>query len=264
VGVGDPWGGVWWSGWVPGLEALSREELLAVVAAQAETIEGLTARLDDLEAENAELRRRVGQDSSNSSRPPSVDAPWEKKPARKRSSRGRSVRKPGKQSGGSSTSRSLVDGPDEVVVIASDRCPGCAVSLAGAVETGRERRQVVDVVPVVVAEYQRVSRLCPYCGKVTTPGWDAVSAGDRRRDVMAGPGSPVRIGPETLARAALLTCGHYLPVGRARDLLVTLTGMEVSTGLLAGVRGRAARKLEGQFPGARGGLAGHRAGAACR
>jgi transposase len=57
----------------------------------------------------------------------------------------------------------------------------------------------------------------------------------------------VRIGPQTLARAALLTCGHYLPVGRARDLLATLTGIDVSTGLVAGVRGRAARKLEKRF-----------------
>lgn len=57
----------------------------------------------------------------------------------------------------------------------------------------------------------------------------------------------MRVGPETLARAALLTCGHFLPVGRARALLETLTGMDVSTGLLAGVRGRAARRLEKRF-----------------
>jgi transposase len=57
----------------------------------------------------------------------------------------------------------------------------------------------------------------------------------------------VRIGPQALARAALLTCGHHLPVGRSRALLEALTGIDVSTGLLAGVRGRAARKLERVF-----------------
>jgi transposase len=82
---------------------------------------------------------------------------------------------------------------------------------------------------------------------VTTPDWNAVPATDPRREVVAAPGSPVRIGPETLARAALLTCGHFLPIGRARALLETLTGMDVSTGLLAGVRGRAAHKLEKRF-----------------
>jgi transposase len=68
-------------------------------------------------------------------------------------------------------------------------------------------------------------------------------------DIVAAPGSPVRIGPETLARAALLTCAHYLPVGRARDLLEALTAIDVSTGFLAGIRGRAARRLEKTFLG---------------
>jgi transposase len=229
---------------------LSREELLALVSAQAKTIEVLTARLDAVVAENVELRRRLAADSSNSSRPPSSDAPWEKKPAKKRSSRGRSGRKPGKQPGSSSSSRSLIDDPDETVVIEPHCCRGCACSLDDAAETGRERRQVVDASPVPppeVTEYQRVSKVCPGCGTVTTPGWDEVDAGDPRRDVVAGPGSPVRIGPETLARAALLTCGHFLPVGRSRQLLQALAGIDVSTGLLAGIRGRAARKLEKQF-----------------
>lgn len=66
---------------------------------------------------------------------------------------------------------------------------------------------------------------------------------------LAAPGSPVRIGPETVARAALLTCAHYLPVGRARDLLEALTAIDVSTGFLAGIRGRAARRLEKKFLG---------------
>ena len=229
---------------VPGLpEGVSLEEILAelvelrrVVAAQAERI--------------AELERRLSADSSNSSRPPSSDGPWEKKPAGKRSSRGRSGRKPGKQPGASSSSRSLVDDPDRTVVIEPGRCRGCASSLAEATEVGRERRQVVDVRPVpppVVVEYQRVSRTCSCCGAVTTPGWDAVSARDPLREVVAASGSPVRIGPETLARCALLTCGNFLPIGRARALLEALTGMDVSTGFLAGVRGRAARRLEKRF-----------------
>jgi transposase len=68
-------------------------------------------------------------------------------------------------------------------------------------------------------------------------------------ETVAAPGSPVRIGPETTARAALLTCAHYLPVGRARDLLEALTAIDVSTGFLAGIRGRAARRLEKTFLG---------------
>ncbi|MDQ4092852.1 MAG: IS66 family transposase, partial [Actinomycetota bacterium] len=196
----------------------------------------------------AELQRRLEADSSNSSRPPSSDAPWDKMRAKKRSSRTRSGRNPGKQPGAEGSSRSLVEDPDRVVVISPAHCGGCAGSLADAAESGRERRQVADVRPAPapeITEYQRVSKGCPCCGRVTTPGWD--ETGDECAEVVGAAGSPVRIGPHALARAALLTCGHYLPVGRSRALLEALTGIDVSTGFLAGIRGRAARKLEKTF-----------------
>jgi transposase len=82
---------------------------------------------------------------------------------------------------------------------------------------------------------------------VTTPGWDDPAVPAEHADTVAAPGSPVRIGPETLARAASLTRAHYPPVGRARDLLEALTAIDVSTGFLAGIRGRAARGLEKRF-----------------
>ncbi len=89
--------------------------------------------------------------------------------------------------------------------------------------------------------------MCPCCGTVTTPGWDDEAVPVEHAEIVAAHGSPVRIGSETLARAALLTCGHYLPVGRARDLLAKLCAIDVSTGFLAGIRGRAARRLEKKF-----------------
>jgi hypothetical protein len=59
----------------------------------------------------AELQRRLGADSSNSSRPPSSDAPWDKTRAKKRSSRTRSGRNPGPRSVGASClpARPLLD-----------------------------------------------------------------------------------------------------------------------------------------------------------
>ena len=61
--------------------------------------------------------------------------------------------------------------------------------------------------------------------------------------MVAPPGSPVRIGPRALAMCALLTCGHYLPVGRATALLETLTGRTCPPDSPAGARRRAAKKL---------------------
>lgn len=87
---------------------VEHEEVLPVLAALRQPV--------------ADLERRLTDDSSNSSRPSSSDAPWSKKPAKKRSSRGRSGRKPGKQRGASSSSRSLIDDADDTLEIQPKRC----------------------------------------------------------------------------------------------------------------------------------------------
>jgi len=219
----------------------------AALRGQIATLERVIAELTE---RIGELERRAGTDSSNSSKPPSSDPPWSKQPAKKRSARTRSGRKPGKQPGAASTSRALSDDPNETVVIEPDRCQRCDASLAGAQERGRARRQIVDIAappPPKITEYQRVSRACSCCGAVTTPGWAGPTVPSEHVETLAAPGSPVRIGPEIAARAALLACAHYLPVGRARDLLEALAAADVSTGFLAGIRARAARRLERTF-----------------
>jgi transposase len=278
-------------------------ELESIVVQQERVIAEQAGRMAKQADRIVELERRLGRDSSTSSRPPSSDAPWDKQPAKKRSSRSRSGRKPGKQPGSVSASRSLVDDPDETFEVVPDHCARCEKSLDDAAETARVRRQVVDVgppPPPKVTEYQLVSRRCGGCGHVNDP-----AATDVPRPVDPGsdlqgpaasapheasapdeasapgpaatepvtepvtesgpapaetgvapdpvvalalrPGSPVRIGPQTTALAALLTCGHYLPIGRATSVLDALAGIGVSTGFIAGVRGRAATLLETGF-----------------
>ncbi len=51
-------------------------------------------------------------------------------------------------------------------------------------------------------------------------------------------------GPETCAQAANLAAGHYIPVYRATLLLCQLAGVTVSTGWMAGIRGKAAGLVE--------------------
>jgi transposase len=103
-------------------EAWTYDRLLALVKELSER-NAEQARVIAAQGERiAELERRLAVDSSNSSRPPSSDAPWDKQPAKKRSSRSRSGRKPGKQPGSASASRSLIDDPDETFEVAPDRC----------------------------------------------------------------------------------------------------------------------------------------------
>ena len=137
-----------------------------------------------------ELKRRLACDSSNFSRPPSSDAPWSKKPAKKRSSRSRSGRKPGKQPGASSSSRNLLDDADETLEIQPQRCQRCDASLEGAQECRRQRRQVVDVRPGLAG--RAGSSVCnrPFCAASTPPDYSprtAPRAGNAARDA---PNSP--------------------------------------------------------------------------
>jgi hypothetical protein len=79
-----------------GNERPSYDALAALVVQQAQVINELRARVAALEAENAELKRRLGMNSTNSSQPPSAEGLA--KPVRK-SLRGKTGRKPGGQAG---------------------------------------------------------------------------------------------------------------------------------------------------------------------
>ncbi|MGW3626439.1 DUF6444 domain-containing protein [Streptomyces sp. NPDC000880] len=96
----------------------TREELLLLLSAKDATIAALTALVEQqavqvagLVARVAEPERQLGKDSSNSSKPPSSDAPFAK-PAPKQSSRMRSGRGPGKQDGTAGTTLKRVEDPD--------------------------------------------------------------------------------------------------------------------------------------------------------
>jgi transposase len=210
---------------VAGPEELSRDELAALVRAQAEVIEQQAGRI-------AELERRLGADSSTSSKPSSADSPYRKPP--RRSGRKSSRRRPGKQPGDPGQTMELVENPNEVLVSDPQACGQCGTDLGQAPILSGQRRQVVDVAPPPppwVTEYQIISRACPCCAASTS----------------AAAPARVQYGSGVLARAAELLCAHYLPVGRATALMTSLVGVEVSTGFMAGVRARAARLLEQRF-----------------
>jgi transposase len=96
---------------VPADRRPSYEELEAENAELREMVTDLQAVVGALRAEIAELRRQLGQNSQNSSKPPSSDSPFTK-PA-PRSLRGRSGRRPGGQPGHPGSTLALVADPHE-------------------------------------------------------------------------------------------------------------------------------------------------------
>ncbi len=122
--------------------------------------------VEALQAEVAELTRRLGQNSRNSSKPPSSDSPFVK-PAPK-SLRRKSGRKPGGQPGHPGSTLALVDNPNEWKRHEPGLCTGCGAGLADAAEVGMQHRQVFDLPPMTVrvTEHQLIARRCG-CGTTT-------------------------------------------------------------------------------------------------
>ena len=140
-----------------------REELVALVRAQAGEIAALKARL-------AELERRLGLNSSNSSKPPSSDG-LKKKAARRTSSlRERSGKKPGAQPGHQGETLLQVAHPDEIVDHRPEICSGCGGGLGPDAAEDFVARQVFDLPepkPLIVTEHRAYSCRCAACGTTT-------------------------------------------------------------------------------------------------
>jgi transposase len=216
------------------LSALPAAELAARLAEAYRLIAELTAQVGRLSARVEDLERQARRDSSTSSRPPSSDSPYNKKGA-DRSLRDRGKRRPGKQPGEPGTTMNLVDDPDERFEFPPAACCGCGAGLAGAPVLAQRRHQVTDIAPARaprVTEYVAQAKECAGCG--------TVSVGELPAHVRAR----ASFGPETCAQAANLTAGHHIPVYRATLLLCQLAGIAVSTGWMAGIRGRAAALVE--------------------
>ena len=202
-------------------------ELRAANAEQARLIAALQARV-------AELERRVGRDSSNSSKPPSSDGL--RKPARavRRAAEQGEGRRPGKQPGAPGAHLAQVPEPDEVVEHLPDRCSGCGADLAGAAVVGVEARQVFDLPPrhLAVVEHRVQRRRCA-CGSTTAAAFPTQA----RAAACYGPG--VR------ALVAYLCVHQHLPLDRAAQLLSDVLGAPLATGTLAAVLAEGAAGLEG-------------------
>ncbi|HWJ51907.1 MAG TPA: IS66 family transposase [Propionibacteriaceae bacterium] len=210
----------------------SYDELAALVEEQARVVAELGGRVAALEVENAELKRRLGMTSANSSKPPSSDSPFTK-PAPK-SLRRRSGRKPGGQPGHPGSTLALVADPNERRRQEPGACTGCGASLVGAPEVGMERRQVFDLPPMTVrvVEHQLIARRC---------GCGTTSCGTAPEGVAA----PVQYGPRISAIVVYLYVGQFLSKKRTAQALAELFGTPVCAGTVASMTARAAAGLDG-------------------
>ena len=182
-----------------------------------EALAAALTRIAELEAENAELRRRLEQNSRNSSKPPSSDMgkPKRKPPVDP------SGRKPGGQPGHEGKARELVpvEQVEEVVDRDPENCAICGTPLLEAPRMDAMIRQVIETpeFKAFVKHYQLWRKRCPKCGGFT-------------RGQMP-PGSPKgAFGPRIQARVALLSGRYRLTRREVRAITKDLFNIEISLG----------------------------------
>ena len=195
------------------LELLSKGELIDLVLALAPLIE----RVESLEREIADLKARLGQNSQNSSKPPSTDLPWTNRPREKSSGR-----RPGGQPGHPGVSRALVSKPDHTEELKPERCGRCERLLRGN-DPAPYRHQVTELPVVVpyVTEYRQHTLVCTGCGHRT------------RAELPAGVPTG-QFGSRLLATTGLLTGAFHLSKRTVRVILRDLFGVEMSLGAVSG------------------------------
>jgi transposase len=184
-------------------------EIVALIAS-------LQREIEALRAENAELRRRLGLDSSNSSKPPSSDG-LGKKPRILGSLRTRSGRPSGGQKGHKGDTLRQIAEPDAVVEHRALACRRCGAGLAAASVIAQEKRQVFDLPErrLQVTEHRGCVHACPRCRAQT------------RAAFPQGVVSPAQYGERIRAAAVYLNAQQLIPEERTGQVLADLFGAPV-------------------------------------
>lgn len=216
------------------LLSLHQKMLLLEIRSQAyerqlESLRHQVAQIDDLKAELDELRERLGQNSSNSSMPPSNDPPHHTNTTPTQSK----GRKRGGQVGhrGNSRKFKLISEVDRVIDLKPVSCADCGQLLLG--EDASPARHQVSEIPhckAEVIEYRRHTLRCLSCGAINRADWpDDMPAGS--------------FGPRVQSVAAYLTGRLMLSHRDITEVMQLLFGMKVSLGTVSALQRKVSDSL---------------------
>ena len=181
-----------------------------------------------------DLKARVNQHSSNSSKPPSSDPP-SAPPRPSKTPRGR---KAGGQEGHDGKTRELVPSEqvDQIVPVRPHTCPECQTALSpdlsDALPISRSQSWEVPPVTPIITEYQHHTVCCPHCQTLVY---------DPRRPTGAPPGG---FGARATALCALLRGEYHLSERNVASLMQTLYAFPLSLGSVSRCCERTSEALE--------------------
>lgn len=190
--------------------------LISGIGLLVSEIAALKLRDEQRAEEIAELKRQLGKNSQNSSKPPSSDG-LRKKP---QNNREKTNRKTGGQKGHLGKTL-LFANPDEVIKLPVLSCASCNKDLSQDLPGDIEKRQVHDIPPVKihVTEYQAEKKLCS-CGYVTAAAFPPPI------------NTSIQYGPRIKGFSLYLHNEQKLPYERCCQLLNNYYGTSFSEGSL--------------------------------
>ena len=207
------------------------EQLRAALASERARVAELEACVAQLSKQLAKALEHLGQNSSNSNKPPSSDPPNAKQAKKKTKGRHR-----GGQKGHRGSRRELLppEQVDEVVDLFPAECESCWKPLRQSPDKFAKRYQLTDLKPLALhtTEWRRHAVVCPCCGYKTRAKYDP--------DVI----SRLSFGPKLMAVVALLTGVYHLSRRQTVRLLRELLGVRMSLGSVSAIERRVGEAVE--------------------
>ena len=191
-------------------------------AEKDQKIQALEQENQALREKIAELERRLGLNSDNSSKPPSSDG-LKKKQKRTKSLRSQSKRSSGGQKGHQGETLKQVLKPDRIINHSAPKsCEECGCNLGKSTVVSNIKRQVFDIPKpsVEVTEHRVEIKQCPQC--------NAKVKGEFPPLVQA----PVQYGVRLKAISAYLQHQHFIPESRLSEIFEDVFGCRISQGTI--------------------------------
>jgi transposase len=214
-------------------QLVSKDQLIAELRAE---LAAKDARLAELERKVAALVEQLGQNSTNSNRPPSGDGPAARAERGKKRKKAKGTRRQGGQPKHRGTHRELLPAGqvDDFVDFFPSHCENCCKPLPETLDPSAKRYQMTELPAFEphTTEYRRHAVRCPCCRHTTRAPYDHEAI----------PASP--FGPRLMSVVALLTGVYHLSRRKTVDLLSDIVGVRISLGAVSAVEARVTDAVE--------------------
>jgi len=215
------------------LEQATKQQLIELVLVLQDQVEQFLVQNQLLEARVAELERRLGMDSSNSSKPPSSDPTASK--AKRRRRKKKAKRKRGAQHGHQGSHRELAppDKVDHLSIIRPRICEKCGGIHLVINDADPWRHQVWEIPEIkpIISEWQMVTGTCKDCGNIT--------------QAKLPPGVPRgNFGTKTTVVVSLLAGVYHQSKRFIKSLMADVFGIDMSLGAISACEKKASKAIE--------------------